>query len=292
MSTINFTLDYHVDAHGILTIEDLSKKFDQYLPEVVNRRKYPDQADKFKESESKLIEVIYKVDQHGKSKLIDAVISDHSDDDRDIINYQINTDGYYQIYHIALPTVEWWKNNMIETITEYEDPDDIDSPSFTYDRIKDIADKYQAGIDADGNKIYNIYAIADNKGQYVVVKSIDGLEFKVVDVEELVLRNTANTTFSKVVMDVFSTSQLQCCYYSHARKVFDSMLNQCDKDCCKDDVYNRDFVYMTLNIINYLVGFGQYLEAMRILDMINSCGGFCKNKNTIKTGGGCGCAKS
>ena len=43
------------------------------------------------------------------------------------------------------------------------------------------------------------------------------------------------------------------------------------------DYFPRDFLWMTLNIIDYLIGRCQYMEAQRILEEISYCGGFCKN---------------
>jgi hypothetical protein len=34
---------------------------------------------------------------------------------------------------------------------------------------------------------------------------------------------------------------------------------------------------MVLNIIDYLVSIKQHMEAQRILEIVNHCGGFCKN---------------
>ena len=50
---------------------------------------------------------------------------------------------------------------------------------------------------------------------------------------------------------------------------------------------------MTLNIIDYLVGFKQFLEAERIIEQFKTCGGFCttSNTNTNKLYSDCGCSK-
>jgi hypothetical protein len=47
---------------------------------------------------------------------------------------------------------------------------------------------------------------------------------------------------------------------------------------------------MTLNIIDYLVGFKQYLEAQRILEMFQKCGGYCKDFSITKPNINCGCS--
>ena len=45
---------------------------------------------------------------------------------------------------------------------------------------------------------------------------------------------------------------------------------------------------MAINIIKYLIGFGQYYEAQRILESITQCGNICKEQDP-KKGGRCGC---
>jgi len=50
---------------------------------------------------------------------------------------------------------------------------------------------------------------------------------------------------------------------------------------------------MTLNIIDYLVGFKQFLEAERIIEQFKTCGGFCSSTNiTNKPYSDCGCSKA
>ena len=46
---------------------------------------------------------------------------------------------------------------------------------------------------------------------------------------------------------------------------------------------------MTLNIIDYLIGFKQFMEAERLLAMFRTCGGFCDNNHEHKHIG-CGCS--
>ena len=48
---------------------------------------------------------------------------------------------------------------------------------------------------------------------------------------------------------------------------------------------------MTLNIIDYLIGFKQFLEAERIIEQFKTCGGFCTAPNTHKLYSDCGCSK-
>ena len=64
----------------------------------------------------------------------------------------------------------------------------------------------------------------------------------------------------------------------------------CRPNCKPKDVdyFSRDFLWMTLNVMDYLIERGQFNEAQRILEAINYCGGFCNNiKNDNKSMCGC-----
>nr|DAF44346.1 MAG TPA: hypothetical protein [Podoviridae sp. ct8Lf7] len=47
---------------------------------------------------------------------------------------------------------------------------------------------------------------------------------------------------------------------------------------------------MTLNIIDYLIGFKQFMEAERLLSMFRTCGGFCSNLDNKHKNISCGCS--
>jgi hypothetical protein len=48
---------------------------------------------------------------------------------------------------------------------------------------------------------------------------------------------------------------------------------------------------MTLNILDYLIGFKQFMEAERLLENFTKCGGFCKSfSNSNNKPSGCGCS--
>nr|DAH12279.1 MAG TPA: hypothetical protein [Caudoviricetes sp.] len=47
---------------------------------------------------------------------------------------------------------------------------------------------------------------------------------------------------------------------------------------------------MTLNIIDYLIGFKQFMEAERLLAMFRTCGGFCNTRYHGHKHISCGCS--
>ena len=48
-----------------------------------------------------------------------------------------------------------------------------------------------------------------------------------------------------------------------------------------DLIYNKDLVYITLNVINYLTQDCLFEEAEQILENIQSCKGICYNNNEL-----------
>ena len=105
-------------------------------------------------------------------------------------------------------------------------------------------------------------------------------------VNEILERNVEGTTIKKCKVDVFFNGNLQQCYINYCKQVFDTLLGSCNKESA--DIFARDFIWMTLNIIDYLIGFKQYKEAQRLIELFNTCGGFCKSSNN-KSISSCGC---
>ena len=138
-------------------------------------------------------------------------------------------------------------------------------------------------------------ASEDYKNYYGTIYVSDGEKiFKVIEdkleecsIEEVLERNIEGTTIKKCKIDVFYTGHLQNCYINYCKKLFDSLLNICRSG--QEDTFARDFIWMTLNIIDYLIGFKQFMEAERLLSMFQTCGGFCNNEHN-KKGNYCGCS--
>lgn len=78
----------------------------------------------------------------------------------------------------------------------------------------------------------------------------------------------------------------------YCKEVFDKMTQHCRPNCKPADItearYARDFLFSTINILKYLTEGDFFLEAQRILEDINYCGGYCKNESNESTCG-CGC---
>ena len=259
---MDFSIDIHNSLQGDITIEDFSKEYGYYLPEGDS---YPDskieEIDgvstlKYKYSKTVSLNTILKVNMN-EAILQDVLIHKH-EDDVDICNFHVDEDGYYVVNHFVLPTREWYDDYLNSTDTE-------------------LSEFISNGI----------YFIEDGK----LMKVVDG-EITGVEVKELLERNYEGTDILHCKIDIFYNGNLQQCYINYCKKLYDTLLNKCKTSDYNSDVYARDFIWMTLNIIDYLVGFKQFLEAERITEQFKTCGGFCQNNDSHKNYSGCGCSKT
>ena len=170
----------------------------------------------------------------------------------DSCTFHAKHDGYYVVEHIIIPNLEWY-NQATPQYKEY----------------------YETIYVTDGEKLY---------------KEVEGV-LQECTIREIMERNVEGTTIKKCKIDVFFTGHLQECYINYCKGIFNNLLNKCESE--KDsNIYARDFIWMTLNIIDYLIGFKQFMEAERLLKMFQSCGSFCNDKQLHgrKPGPVCGCS--
>lgn len=167
--------------------------------------------------------------------LLDVLLNDHTDD-IDSCSFHAKKDGYYVIEHIVIPNMDWYYNTSIEY-----------------------------------KKYYNTIYVTDGQKLY---KEVNG-HLEECTIKEIMERNIEGTTIKKCKVDVFFTGHLQECYINYCKKIFNSQLNECDKQ--NIDTFPRDFIWMTLNIIDYLIGFKQFMEAERLLKTFHSCDSFCND---------------
>ena len=265
---MEFDIDIHTGLNGKITIEDYSQEYDQYFPENQITQEYG----RYKYSECKTLNVIMKIDS-GKITLIDVLLHNHDqlvEDptipgsylyDLEKTEFTVRKDGYYNVNHIVLPTMEWFNNTYL---TQNDD--------------------YRSAFDS-------VYIIADDNKIYKFINNA----FVECTIKEIIERNHEGTTIEKCIIDVFYTGFLQLCYINYCRKLFAKLTKGCNYECSQDDVkdltYIRDFLWMTLNTIDYQISFKQYMEAQRLLEMTNYCGSFCQNQElNAGPSTGCGCS--
>lgn len=178
------------------------------------------------------------------------VLIDNHDSEIDSCTFQVKEDGYYVVDHIVLPTLKWLEH-ATEEYLEY------------YDTV----------YVTDGEKLYKAYS-----GQ-----------LEECTVKEILERNPENTTLFKCKVDIVYTGNLQQCYFYYCQQLFETILDKC-KTGDENLTFARDFIWMTLNIIDYLVCCKQYLEAQRIIETFITCNGLCNSFTNAKSKLGCGCS--
>ena len=265
---MEFDIDIHTGLNGKITIEDYSQEYDQYFPENQITQEYG----RYKYSECKTLNVIMKIDS-GKITLVDVLLHNHDqlvEDpttpgsylyDLEKTEFTVRKDGYYNVNHIVLPTMEWFNKTYLLQNDDYK------------------------------SAFASVYIIADDNKIYKFVNN----DFVECTIKEIIERNHEGTTIEKCIIDVFYTGFLQLCYINYCRKLFAKLTKGCNYECSQDDVkdltYIRDFLWMTLNTIDYQISFKQYMEAQRLLEMTNYCGSFCQNQElNAGPSTGCGCS--
>lgn len=139
-------------------------------------------------------------------------------------------------------------------------------------KYDDISDNFDTVYTTDGEKVY---------------KYINN-EFQECTVKEIIEVNPYNTTLKKCKLDIIYVGNLQQCYFNYCNEIFNKALTKCSVPS-DDIIYARDFIWMTINIIDYLVCKKQYLEAGRIIENFESCNGLCKSNKKTKFNN-CGCS--
>lgn len=242
----------------ILNITDQTQEDGQYIPEDimddVSLEGYY-QGNKFKYSQTYTINIIEHNATTGST--IETVLYTEHCSYLDEAYYTLTKDGYYTIYHLILPSINWLEEEL-----QKEDS---------------ILNSGIAIYVTDGAKIYHYYNGQITEQEPAVIKDI----------------NTQETTISRIEGDSFSICFLYECYINLCKQIFNSMNIRClnQNDNLSDLIFKRDFLWMTINVIKYYTDFGNLLEAQRILESVNYCNGMC-TEQTIQNNNnyGCGCS--
>ena len=226
--------------------------------DIINKSNYPEvesyQNFLYKDSVTITIVVLNEIDN---PQLVAISHNTHSGN-LDEVELPLNKDGHYTITQLIVPTLDWYKRESKKERNNF----------FRYDTLY----------------------ISDGKNLYKATDS----DFQKVDELDFIYNISLNkTTISKSQKDLFLTCFLWKCYISLAKEVFDQLIknnkgqgkiSKCgnENEDTKDLIYRRDFVWATINVINYLIDDCNFEEAQKILEEIVSCNGFCQpNSSSI-----------
>ena len=244
---MNLSVEIKPDFQGSIQIVDYTREFGEYIPE--------EQEDgltryfNFKYSQTCTIDILKQIKVKGE-KLINVLYFSH-EQESDSQRLPLPEDGYYSIYHLVLPTLQWLEIVKDEDLSEY---------NMIYV--------------TDGSNIYRY-----QNGQLIFVDPMEVIEV-----------NPYNTTISISNFQAFSIDRLKHCYASASKQIMDNYVGKC---ASVDSTlkFNRDFLWMTINVITYYLEWGKYSEAQIILEDLG-CHKFCPDVTPFKNEHvSCGCKR-
>lgn len=205
---------------------------------------------RFKYSDTVSIDVL-QLNKISGSEVYQPTISLRNE--KKVITLPVTFDGWFNVCHLVIPSERWFNSQL-------------NSPNSSLGL-------YETVYYSDGE---NIYKYINNSSS-------------IVQVSELILRNTEGTTISIVKKDYVSICYLKKCYLNICYQLFRSQaFGECFNSNIDDELrYRRDLVWMAINVIQYMVEDNQLAEAQRIITELEGCNGVCKQIESKSTGCGC-----
>lgn len=223
--------------------------------------------------ESATINVLSSIAYNGDKEVQNVDVTTHYVSVNDATEASINVtdesefdfpkDSLYEIAHIILPTKEY--------IDKY------------YSQVQHI---FPNGVYfVEDGSIYKYLGYTTGTTRTYSVEKVEA--------EELIEVNNTGTTIIIETKNTFSICQLKDCYDKIARKLLEQLcgLKDCDAETkYSQDIFNRDLIWMAINVINYCIQVGKYFEAQRYLENIQACNAICNQATSNnKSSSSCGC---
>lgn len=198
-------------------------------------------------------------------------------------------DGLYEVKHIILPTKEYILNNLSDQLFDIY-PSGVyfvdDETLFKLVRTDNLVKHHS-------HHHHEHYCIdhKHEKPQHIYDELSEGFSVRLVEIDELSERNAEGTTIFEEVKNTFSICHLKECFNRICKDLLNKLCGTCNGATeYATDIYNRDIIWMALNVIKYCLELGQYYEAQRILEQVSSCGEICSqyDRQPLKAKS-CGC---
>lgn len=206
---------------------------------------------KYKYSDTGSVIITKQLSKQGDKKIKAEYYQHNSQQENMTVN--IPSDGAYITYYIILPTVQWLQAQL--------------------EKGTDILN------------LYSLVYVIDNSHIYKYIDS----ELTEIPLDEILEINPDKTTISISSKISFSICRLNDCYISLCKHILNNQLSKCENQNLSELTFKRDYIWMTVNVIKYLVEQEQYMEAQNILDQINRCNQFCYNNYVSNNTYECGC---
>lgn len=247
-------------TYGI-TIDGLETDSSEYLVEgtdiLISTRNYA-------YSQTATINVLSYLDSTGAETFETYGINNHSLP-IDSQEFLLTKDGLYKISHIILPTQVW---------LEYV----LARDSFALDAYNLIY--YYNTLDG------KFYIYSNGNSSEVQLTSI--LNAPYID---SVLPEDKVSTVIRADKNTFIMYYINDCFGKLSKELLLSLHNNCNvnSESHKQKIFNRDLLWMGINVIKYSLEVSQYYEAQRILEELTRCGNLC-DTSIINPTYGCGCS--
>lgn len=179
-------------------------------------------------SQSITLNVIQSVDKNNNATFISSDFITHTVGSPDTQTVTLNVDGIIRVSHIILPTIDW-----------YTSVNSQDS-SFIANTYTDVCYYNNGNIYFNGNIITVNSLLSKN-----YTDSGSGL----------------TTTIIRSDKDTFLTFKIQDDFAQLCRRILINLPSQTDAI-----LYNRDLIWMFINMMNYSIDLGNTYEAQRYLE--------------------------
>lgn len=245
-----------------VVVSGLEKDNDEYLNEdgevVVSTREYA-------YSQTITLNVLSGIRSSGDETIQSSDIVVHTIDCIDESEFEMSIDGLYAITHMIVPTNEWLQyviDRDPTALTAYHSIYYYDIPSGAFMKY--------TGSSSEEVTISYLMAVNATPPSSIVEKT---------------------TTLIRGDKSTFCICYINDCFYKLCKELLISLTSTCRNktDDIKSQIYNRDILWMGINVIKYLIELKQFYEAQRVLEDITQCNGLCKSQTKIIGGSGCGC---
>ena len=135
-------------------------------------------------------------------------------------------------------------------------------------------------------------------GSDIITEQVTGIRYgneyiekiEEVDLKEILsLQGNEKVSLIHAKEDTFSICYLNNCFLNICQEIYNNMsFSKCSKPN-SESTFNRDFVWMLINVIKYNLDLGYTEEAQRVLDEFNTCGNNICNQSLV-VNYGCGCS--
>ena len=258
-----------------MNIQDLTEAINGY---VLNKDysfhpMYMDEL-KFHKEECVAIYIIRKITSDDEEQIGFHILDDPDDE----IVISLKEDGYYKVTRIVLPN----QYSIDKLLVKFKDND-------KYKRLlkNEGQDRY---FQMYGNELY--YFNSRNKCFYKKIYDAaeDSYYDEKVDPADIFESNPNSYLNLNETKEIFGLCRFRKCVFSRNSEFIKTCPSKCNNIENEDSIHAIMWLNSSLQVFDFLLQCGRYMEAQQLLEMLNVCGGPCAKVSPMKKGG-CNCGK-